>query len=88
VGAVLSTTITKTGDHGLGSILTHPAPVRGLRLLPTPSAQSHPVHPAHSVPQAPMGGGRSRECRAAGGVGVAFRRVRSAFVCCVWRPCV
>jgi hypothetical protein len=39
-----------------GSIPTHPAPGRGLRLLlSTPPAQSHPVHPAHSVPQAPMG---------------------------------
>jgi hypothetical protein len=55
VGAVISTTITKTGDYGLGSIPTRPAPGRGLRLLSTPPAQSHPVHPAHSVPQAPMG---------------------------------
>ncbi len=84
VGAVLSTTITKTGYCGLGSIPTRPAPGRGLRLLPTPPAQSHPAHPAHSVAQAPMGDWRSRECRAAGGPGVAFRRVRSAFcVLCV-----
>jgi hypothetical protein len=61
-GAVLSnvsTTITKTGDYrdGLGSIPTHPAPGRGLRLLSTPPAQRHPVHPgpAHSVQLAPMG---------------------------------
>jgi hypothetical protein len=55
VGAVLSTTMTKTGDYGLGSIPTHPEPGRGQRLLPAPPAQSHPAHPAHSVPQAPMG---------------------------------
>ena len=48
-------------DYGLGSIPTHPAQGWGLRLLPTPQAsvQCHPVHPAHSVPQAPMGDRRS-----------------------------
>jgi hypothetical protein len=55
VGVVLSTTITKTGDYGLGPIPTHPAPGRGLRPVSTPPAQSHPAHPAHSVPQTPMG---------------------------------
>jgi hypothetical protein len=55
VRAELSTTITKAGDYGLGSIPTHPAPgrARGLRLLSAPPAQSHLVHPARSVPQAP-----------------------------------
>ena len=65
---------------------THPAPGRGLRLVSTPPAQSHAVHPAHSVQQAPMGDWWSHDCRAAGGVGVAFCLVRSAFVCCLWRP--
>jgi hypothetical protein len=57
VGAALSATSTKTDDYGLGSIPTYrdPASGRGLRLLSTSPAQSHPVHPAHSVPQAPMG---------------------------------
>jgi hypothetical protein len=82
VGAVLSATILGTGDRCRGSIPTHPAPGRGLRLLSTPPALRHLVQPARS---GPIGDGRPRECRVAGGVGAPFRRVCSADMC---RVCV
>ena len=56
VGAVLSTTATNGRLRlRLGSIPTHQAPGRDLQLLSTTPVQRHPVHPAHSAPQAPMG---------------------------------
>jgi hypothetical protein len=87
VGAVLTTTTTKTGDsdYGLGSIhiesrrlARHRAHDFRLRLR-QPSCPEPPGPPGPLRAAGPRWGTDCHECRAAGGVGAPFRQACSAF---------